>query len=249
MFRRFILTAAITLLAVSPSAAQQADPGAHVYLAYYKVNFDDLEEYLTLFQQNEVPLLQAMQENGEIVGFGLQQHNTGGEYNLRFAVRGNDWESLGNFWANHLAAYEERNSRDFARANEMIQAHTDEIWDITSSNVQQAGPNRWMYDSKFQVRFGQMDEWNAAWNEVVVPMLDQAIADGLLGGWVIENHNTGGPDNWKVIYLFPEWDTIDDFFEQILPQTMTNPRLLGLMGSAVQSHDDIIWETVPPPGN
>ena len=248
MYRRLILGAVLTLLAVSPAAAQEVT-GAQVYIAYYQVGFDDLEDYIGLFQQNDVPILQELQEEGVIAGFGLQMHNTAGEYNIRFAVRSDDWASFGDFWSEYLGRSEQRHPRDFERASEMLQAHTDEIWDITSSNVPTGQQFTYMYDSKFQVAFSEMEAWNAAWTADMVPMLDQAIADGILGGWVIENHNTGGPDNWKILYLFESWDTIDDLFGRILPAAMGNPRLKALMGSAVQAHDDIIWETVPPSGN
>ena len=120
MYRRFALTAAAALLAVTATTtpvAAQDDPGAHVYLAYFKVNFDDLEEYLALFQENDVPLLNELVEEGVLTGFGIQQHNTGGEYNIRFAARSNDWNSLGDFWAKYLERYEQRHPADFARAN------------------------------------------------------------------------------------------------------------------------------------
>jgi len=248
MFKRLILAAFAVLLLAAPVAAQE-DPGAHVYLAYYKIGFEDLEEYLTIYQEAEVPLLNTLVEEGVIRGFGLQTHNVGGDYNLRFALRTDDWASMGDFWSKHLERYGEQQPRAFARANEMLLAHTDEIWDITSSNVPTGAQFAHMYDSKFQVAFSEMEAWNAAWDQVMVPMMDQAMADGVLGGWVIENHNTGGPDNWKIIYMFEEWDDIDDFFGRVLPAAMSNPRMLGLMGSAVQAHDDIIWDNVPPPGN
>lgn len=247
--RSFLLVAAVGLFAAAPLAAQQEDPGAHVYLAYYKVGFEDLEEYLTLYHEVEAPLMNTLVEEGVINGFGLQMHNVGGEYNIRQSIRTSDWASMGDFWTKHLDRYGEQHPREFERANEMLLAHTDEIWDITSSNVTAGAQFAHMYDSKFQVAFSEMDAWNAAWDEFMVPMMDQAIADGILGGWVIENHNTGGPDNWKVLYLFEEWDDIDDFFGQVLPQAMSNPRMLALMDSAMQSHDDIIWDNVAPPGN
>jgi hypothetical protein len=79
-------------------------------------------------------------------------------------------------------------------------------------------------------------------------MLDAAIQDGTLGGWVIESHNTGGRYNWKVLYFFEEWDTIDDFFESVLPRIMGDAALWSRMGGMIQAHDDIIWTSVPNPG-
>jgi hypothetical protein len=70
----------------------------------------------------------------------------------------------------------------------------------------------YMYASTFRVSFADMGEWNRLWSEVVAPILEQAMNEGLLGGWVRLEHNTGGPHNSKVLYMFDSWDDIDDLF-------------------------------------
>jgi hypothetical protein len=87
-----------------------------------------------------------------------------------------------------------------------------------------------------------------SWNETAAPILNGAMEDGILGGWVREGHNTGGRYNWKVLYLFEEWDHIDDLFERLVSQLMADAELWQKLGRMIAAHDDIIWTSVPEPG-
>ena len=75
------------------------------------------------------------------------------------------------------------------------------------------------------------------------------MADGLLGGWVQLTHNTGGAHNYKVLYLFEDWDHMDDFFA-FTQSTMLEKHgeEFTKFGSLIQAHDDVIWAPAPPGG-
>jgi hypothetical protein len=94
--------------------------------------------------------------------------------------------------------------------------HRDEIWDVGEAHVPEGLDIAYMYASTFRVSFADMGEWNRLWSEVVAPILEQAMNEGLLGGWVRLEHNTGGPHNSKVLYMFDSWDDIDDLFGKLL---------------------------------
>ena len=240
---------ALLILMVAPSevVAQETEDPTLAYVAYFKVSYADLEEWISLYHEHSVPILQQLQEEGVINGWGVWQHSTGGEYNWRFSVRTAQWVQLGQFWEEYLGRLQERSAEAFARNNAMIQAHYDEVWDITEVHFPDPAPEAaYLYDSLFQIGFGELGEWGRIWSESVGPMLDQAMEDGLLGGWVVLGHNTGGRYNWKVLYFFEEWDVIDDFFEGLLGQLMSEG-LWQEIGSRVEAHTDVIWAGVPDP--
>ncbi len=107
-----------------------------------------------------------------------------------------------------------------------------------------------MYDSSYQISFADMEEWNANWGQLVAPVLNQAMENGLLAGWATEGHNTGGRHNWKVLYFFDEWDHMDDLFGRLESAWMAEAALFERSAGMVDSHDDIIWTAVPvPTGN
>ncbi|UCC83802.1 MAG: hypothetical protein JSW46_02390, partial [Gemmatimonadota bacterium] len=65
---------------------------------------------------------------------------------------------------------------------------------------------------------------------------------GILGGWVRLGHHTGGPHNFKVLYMFDSWDDMDDLFQRAL-ETMAeqHPDEWARMSEMFQAHDDAIW--------
>jgi hypothetical protein len=245
--KRLLLFTVLTLVFV-PRGVHAQDEPTLLYVAYQKVGYADLAEWTRLYHEHSVPVLQELQDEGVIEGWNVWQHSTGGEYNWRFGFRTTEWSQLGTFWTAYLSRLQARSPEAFARTGAMTQAHYDEIWNITSTNIPAPAPAfTYFYDSQFQVGFDELPAWNQTWNATVTPMLNQAMADGTLGGWVIEEHNTGGRYNWKVIYLFEEWDTIDDFFETVLGQLMANEEVWSRVGRMMDAHEDLLWTVVPDP--
>ncbi len=249
--RRTVL-AVLTLAVLAPfaAAAQEAEEQEtlQVYVAYYKIGYADMEEWIRLYHEVSVPILQELQDEGTIQGWNVWQHQTGGEYNWRFAVRAPQWAQLGQFWEQYLARLAERAPEDFDRSAGMIRAHYDEIWDITAVHIPDPEPaTQYVYDARYQLAFTDMDEWNGTWDEVLAPVLDQAMADGVLGGWVLEGHNTGGRYNWKVLYFFEEWDDMDDLFARLTAAITADPAVWQRVAGMIDAHDDVIWSMVPEP--
>ncbi len=172
----------------------------------------------------------------------MWQHSTGGEYNWRFAVRVSDWSQIGQFGDEYVERLSNR-APEFPELLAMIQSHYDEIWDVTEVNVPDGLNAEYLYDSSFQISITEMDQWNRTWTEAVAPILNQAMEDGLLGGWISEVHNMGGRYSWKVLYLFEEWDDMDDLFERVLSQLTADSELW----QRIAAHDDVIWASVPDP--
>jgi len=213
-------------------------------VASFKIAYSDVEEWIGIYHEHAVPTLQQLQEEGVITGWAVWQHSTGGEYNWSFAILAEQWDKYDQFWREYLGRLEERSADASARWNAMIQAHEDEIWNITSQHFSDPAPeDAYLYEALFQVGYDDLDEWNRYWSESVTPILDQAMEDGLLGAWVILGHNTGGRYNWRILYFFEEWDDMDDLFELVLGQIPSD----AAIWQQIQAHDDVIWAAVPDP--
>jgi hypothetical protein len=167
--RRIISSAMAGLLLVGPQlAAQQDEEPGQVYVAYHKVSFADMQEWIGIYYEHTVPVLEALQEEGVIQGWNVWQHSTGGEYNWRFGIRATDWSQYSRFWSEFLSRLQEGSPEAFSRSLAMIQAHHDEIWDIDEVHVPDPAPAfQYIYDSQFQISFADIEEWNRAWNETV----------------------------------------------------------------------------------
>jgi hypothetical protein len=237
------------LMPAGPVVAQEGVDPSHIYEAYYQVNYADMPEWNRIFNEHAVPVLQDLQTKGVIQGWSQWQHQTGGEYNIRFTARTHDWGSINTFWSQYLPQVAARSAEDSDAIARMIKAHHDEIWDVAYINVPEGLETAYMYAATYRHSFADSQEWNRLWNEVAAPVINQAQADGLLGGWVQLTHNTGGSHNYKVLYLFQDWDHMDDFF-QFTQSTMMerHPEEFQKFGGMIQAHDDIIWAPAPREG-
>ena len=92
----------LALFLFSPALDGVAQEAAHVYEAYYKVKTGDLPEWNSYYFQYAVPVLEELRSEGVIEGWTQYQHMTGGEYNIRFAIRAFDWAAYDTFWAEYL---------------------------------------------------------------------------------------------------------------------------------------------------
>lgn len=250
MHRGTVLLSLLLLAGARGVSAQEAQPPAHAYEAYYKISYGDLEEWNRLFNRYAVPVLTALQNEGVLEGWAHWQHHTGGDYNVRMTVRTFDWTAMDTFWDEYFSRLNESvPAADFDAWLRMTRAHRDEIWDVASVTVPDGLEAGYMYAAKYQINFADVTEWNGLWRDVAAPALAKLMEEGILGGWVQLTHNTGGSRNSKILYLFEEWDHMDDFFARF-QQTVAaeHPAEFQRWGELILAHDDIIWVPAPQPG-
>lgn len=236
--------AAVLLALTAPGVfAQQELEGSRIYVALFNIRYSDIPEWAEIYYEHSVPVLEELVSEEMIDAFNIRMHHTGGEYNIRQGVIGDDDTDFEAFWEAYLERLEARDARAFERLNRMILAHTDEIWNIDVANLPDPGTSRYAYEAQFQVNFADWERWNELWDRDVLPAAERAMADGLLQGYVVEGHNTGGRFNWKVLYIFDDWDAFDEveaaFFEAA---PLDHP-----IWSMFTAHRDELWQELSPP--
>ena len=240
-FALLAISVAVILSPPSPVTAQADAP--RVYLSYLKVDFTDLETVMEGYQEVEVPVLNALLDEGLLLGYAMTTHNTGGEYNLRMALHAPNWDALGDFWDAYFARMPEDH---VARVMSMIRGHTDEIWIVGEmASVEGADPATFLYESAWDVAFDRLQEWTADFERYTKPALRQAMDEGLITGWVRLDHDTG-PWNVKYVYWLTEWDAYDDL-SALLAESREAMDLERLR--AARAHQDNVWQMVPPTAN
>ena len=241
---RFAYILALPLVLGSSSAvAQEQQPTGRVYVAYHQVSYGDLLEWMDLYNQHSVPVLDALVEEGVLTGYGAWMHHTGGEYNIRMGFRAGPNADFGPFWNQYLARLAARDAEAFERGSRMITAHHDEIWNIDQTNVPDGAGARYFYDAQFQVNFADLGAWGEMWHDTFGPTMERAVSEGLIVGWVEESHNTGGRFNWKVIMLVNEWDALDEFNAMIFEAAPLDHPIWNMFSA----HMDELWEALPSP--
>jgi hypothetical protein len=238
--RRLTMLLTFVALIAAPSCTQAQEAGdERVYFSFLKVDFTDMGQWITDYQEIEVPIFESFAERGLISGFGLAAHDTGGEYNLRMAIVVPEWDALDDFWEAYFAELPE----DYLASNmAKIRKHTDEIWVIADrAAVEDAPPPAYVYESAWNIKFDQLEAWTADFEQYAKPALQQAMDQGMITGWARLDHDTG-PWNVKYVYWLTDWDHADE--------------LIAMMGEArvdmdpermraALAHSDEVWRSVP----
>lgn len=243
MFRAIPIASLLLVLATPPATGQDVPQPTHVYEALFRISFADLDEWNRQYREYSVPILEEMQAAGEIQGWSQWEHHTGSTYNIRFTVRTFDWPSIDSFWSEYLQRVGEAAEADGAEPSAaMIQAHQDNIWNLTYANVPPGSDSGYIYESTFRLGFADEGAWNSVWDGAAGALLAESMAAGVLDGWVKMDHNSGGPFNSKILYFFQDWDEIDDFWSFFLREfPQRNPNEAGIAFSAIREHNDVIW--------
>ena len=242
MLRRLLL-AVLLLAVISPTTAAQDPVGTRIYIALYNIHYGDIPQWTADYREHFAPILEELVSEGALTAFNMRMHHTGGEYTIRQGLIGDDDTNFEAVWDAYLSRSAERSPIASERASRMILAHTDEVWNLDISNIPTGAETQYTYEAHFQVNFADLERWNAIWAERLLPAMDQAMEDGILQGYVIEGHNTGGPYNWKFLALYDEWDDFDEI-EAAVFGALPLDHEVWMMFTA---HKDELWAALPPP--
>ncbi len=237
------LAVAICLISSTAFAQDENTSPNQLYVADYDIEWGSIFEWIQIYQEHTVPLLQELQEEGVIEGWSAWVHNSGGEYNFRMVFEAQQWDDFDNFWDEFLS----RASDDYEGNPEaMIKAHRDQIWNISKEKYgEDIDDAKYVYISLYQVKFSDMSEWNKTVKEKEYPLWDQAMEDNQISGYLVLGHNTGDRYNHKRVYLFDNWDHMDEFSNTVVGTLASDAELWKKYGGMIQAHTDVIWERVP----
>ena len=236
----------LALLVAAPPLTAQDTP-TRVYTSYYEAPWGDLMEWMDLYRDHWQPRLQAAVDAGMISGYGAMTHNTGGNYNFRVVMHGTQDTNFDRAGEGILFGWMEEDPESFNRFLSLMKGHSDEIWNLDEVNLSETADGwQYMYENLVELDYADFMTYPDIFREAVGPAMEQAMADGILAGWVMQSHNTGaGPYNWKVMFLFEEWGDIHEFQTRFLTAVPLDHPIWDYF----QSHRDELWEALPPAGN
>ena len=255
MLSRPFALAAIALAAIAlgtaPLAAAQdttlrPPQPRYVYESVYQINFADIPEWNRIYRKYAVPVLRQMVAEGVLTDWWAGDHHTGGRYNWRFVWYTHDWPSIDNALEQYFSRFGAASPAGTPeRVQRLVFAHSDEILEIGSRQLPPGVRSSFLYTASYHINFADLPEWNDIHDRVVVPVLQDLKAEGLLVGWATLLHEAGGDFNWRLLYYFDSWDAIDDFFKEFgARQEAADPEAYTRRLRLIQSHHDYIWEPV-----
>lgn len=232
----------IFLGTLSAGAQDDADSGGLFYIADYNIDWQSLADWNEAYWEHSVPILQTLVDEGIITGWSAWQHNSGGDYNWRMVIDAADWDNFNEFWDEYLGRLPEEAMQ---QTSPMIRSHRDQIWDNEMSNFpESAADAKWAYEALYQVDFTDIEEWTDDMKDKDISVWNSAMEKGLLAGWAVMGHNTGDRFNHGQVFLFQEWDQMDDFMNYSFEAIMSDEERWTKIGSMMKGHTDAIWERV-----
>ena len=106
------------------------------------------------------------------------------------------------------------------------------------TSAQEAGDDR-VYFSFLKVDFTDMAQWVSDYQTIEVPVFESMMEDGLINGFGLTTHDTGGEYNLRLVIRVPEWDALDDFWDAYfaaLPEEYVAASM-----AKIRKHTDEIW--------
>lgn len=240
--------AALALLAalLLPAADVSAQPNApRVYSLNVKIDPADLSMWVEHYQRYDVPALEALVEEGDLLAFDLWIHHTGGEHSLRYNYIVPDFGAVAETGGRYMQRLAPGGAASFGSLMSTIREMTDGIWYIGDSNLPDDRPESpYVYESAFQVEPAGLEQWKADFERYSRPGLERAMDEGLITAWARLDHSIGGPWNSKTLFWLDSWDAIDDVLE-LLGRTASELGAPSSGSAAVRGHTDMIWRQTP----
>ncbi|MDH3732425.1 MAG: hypothetical protein OEU54_02785 [Gemmatimonadota bacterium] len=95
----------------------------YLYEIYWQVNFNDLDAWTRVWEEEVFPIMDGLIEQGLLSGYVQQGHNTGGRFNTKVAMLYDEWDDLDEIEAAFFSALALDNP-----AWAYVQSHKDELW-------------------------------------------------------------------------------------------------------------------------
>lgn len=248
MHRAALLLTMVALL-VAPGAVSAQSSAPRAYMMDVKVDPADIPAWMEYYQQHEVPILEALVEDGAFQAFDLWVHHTGGEHSLRYTYVLPNFNAVAEAGGRYMQRMAPADAAAFGVLMSTAREMTDGIWYIGDSNIPDDRPEApYVYESAFQIEPAGQEQWKTDFASYSRPGLEQAMQEGLITAWARLDHSIGGPWNSKTVLWMTSWDAIDDVLE-LLGRTAEELGASRAGSTAVRGHTDIIWTPVPKSGN
>ena len=222
------------------SGNQNTMQSERINFALNNLRYSGIPGFIKLYRDAAVPIMETLVEDGMITNYGAWMHNTGGKYNIRWHLAGMAGTNFEEAWTAIISGMGEADAEALEDFNRNIMNHKDETWSLGRRNVEAPGDAAYVYENLFKVNRADLSEWSALWDDVLT-QLDGSVSDGLMRGYIVEEHNMGGDFNWKLVVFFDSWDIIDDAQAVFFQHLPLNQRIWHL----AIAHKDELWQKFP----
>jgi len=186
----------LAALLISPvtAVAQEAEPRAYLYAAYYVCDVANQLDMDRLVEEYEKPVFDQKVQDGDLMAWGYLSHSTGGKWRR---AQFHSSETLAGALGAQVSVFNEIYSAENAGAlqerAEACEAHDDYIWvqmDGSPVDAERGNVSVSVYEVCDRTREARADE---IFSEIFAPRLNKLAESGAIVSWNRLNHYIGGP--------------------------------------------------------
>ncbi len=236
-----ILLQSCLLLAIA-GAAQAADEPAesYVYGTYFVCDVTQQERADEIYMALDQPLYDAAVADGNITGYGLYAHHTGGKWRRLMFSTAPSMQALLNAQKKIGDQAVAKNKKLGDEFGKICDSHDDYIWRSVAGNAGTAAPGSAAF-STYYVCDSREVQADAIVTQVFAPVYDKMVADGKLTSWGYLEHIVGGHFRRLATMTAPDINSLMAARAGI-NEALTDNALGDTFTEICDSHDDYIWE-------
>ena len=216
---RRIALALLFLLATTATFAQPAPPKM-TWVRQYQIERGREADFLRLIRENYKPLLDGLQQQGKVVGWGIAVpiNETEETWTHLLYIGLQDWSSVQAMDAAVDKGMASMPPEAMARTEKLISSiHEGSMHDFVLRHVVQPSAPlpptqlRYIVSETYKIKPGREGEAVQLFNEWAVPLFSDLASKGTIGPWGLSVHGIPGAAGWThmVWYFLPDLGAMD----------------------------------------
>jgi hypothetical protein len=231
-----LLLPVLAVLAFAPQVQSQT-----LIAQYFRCSTADEGE--ADFIMNEVlgDVYERRAEAGDLMGWGWIEHLTGGQWRRIATFTTPDLTSAWDMWG-EIEEIMEEHPNAWHRFNEICPSHDDYIWNLIGSSSDDPASTPDMWASSYWVCDSNEESRADELLQQMVPVFDEHIAAGHIGGWSWYGHVVGGRFRRLLTMGAADDFNLLEGREAVVTDLRTNHgEVLEEFGDICGGHVDYIW--------
>ncbi|MDP2479175.1 MAG: hypothetical protein Q8W51_11820 [Candidatus Palauibacterales bacterium] len=243
-----LIALTLPLVLAGPSLAQQEDaPTAFVSGTYYQCDQSSSPRASEIVRTVVWPVVQKHIAAGQVSGFGLLAHHTGGPWRRAIYYVGTDLPKLLAAQDSIVAELMANHAKETHELMSICPSHDDYIWSYVAASqpatdVATARPAFAFstYQVCHEATEGLGDEVMKA---LYAPIYDKQVKAGRLHSWGYYSHFVGGKYRRLLALDGPSYNSILAARDSIIAETQAKyPQISAAVATVCDGHTDYMWD-------
>lgn len=236
-------------LAAAPGTTDaQDDAAAYVYASYYQCASGSIGDAVENVRENWTPIVQEHLDAGAVNAWGALTHQTGNAWSLVLYHVGPDLDPLTGALDLGIERLNSESPEATSAFGDACPTHEDYVWvtDMSSGSASTVAQGRseaglsvyWVCDE------GREAVADLIFGQVMAPLWDEQIEEGLVNSWSWLEHYLGGEYRRALVLDGPDHASLLEARINTIEAMAENPGLGAAFSEVCNGHQDNLYEIV-----